>query len=36
MVSTQDCRMLLKKDLREVAGLTSLITRADAPYVAYV
>lgn len=36
MVSTQDCRMLLKKDLREASGLNALIVRADAPYVAFL
>lgn len=33
VVSTQECKMLLKKDLQEATGLNALITRADAPYV---
>eukprot|EP01043_Picozoa_sp_COSAG02_P048653 COSAG02_NODE_4801_length_4960_cov_3.266406_6_plen_232_part_00 len=31
VVSTQDCKLLLKKDLQEASGLNALITRADAP-----
>ena len=31
LVSTQDCNMVLKKDLKEATGLAALISRADAP-----
>lgn len=31
VASTQECKMLLKKDLQEASGLNALITRPDAP-----